>query len=144
MGIDFAALAQSAETVEELAPATKVSALSPFHPVVIASLKDGKPKQIGPVSRERPDKDSDSPFDEAHKEARRAAGKVVRDRKGTANPVKVTVRKIVGEDGDGYIQVYAEPTTVSEDDESETEDATVTNVAAAPSETAGRRSRRAG
>jgi hypothetical protein len=112
MTIDFESLASSATTITALAPRTRVTKPNPFMPVVIASFNSGEPKQVGPLSPDKPSPDGKSPLEQVHAMAS-SAGQTFKKERGEANEaVTVTVRKTLipnTETGkqEGYVQIFA-------------------------------------
>lgn len=112
MTIDYEALVQSAQTIPALAPRTRVTKPNPFTPLVIASYNSGEPKQVGPLSPDKPAPDAKSPLEQVHGLVTSAGQTLKKERLEAGEEITVTARKVLipnAETGkqEGFVQVFA-------------------------------------
>lgn len=149
--LDLGALVSTAKSVATLPARTRGSAPNPLADIILASLKEDTPKEIGPVSALREDGQNTSLLDQLASKVSSAAQVVDRQYKNHGG-IKTTVRKVTSLDGKtGTVTLLAQWRDPSQSDgvaiEAPTEAAE--SPAEAPAEEAqteessgGRRSRR--
>jgi len=111
MTIDYDALVANSTTIAALAPRTRVTKPNPFTPLVLASFNSGEPKQVGPLSTEKPNPDAKSPLEQVHALVTSAGQTLKKERLAVGEEITYTARKTLipnAETGvqEGYVQVF--------------------------------------